>query len=203
MTLSALRNIAREYTDTATVHGVGYILSSKVPLSDRLLWLCLVVLGLCLSVFLAISSFSDWQENLVITSLSDTVKPVTEIPFPAVTICTEGLNMDNVNTALANDFLQWINDMELPYKDIDVENELRRFLKEKYGVDPKSGVTIQDIVSALSFPNIDEGLSNAAAQDAVKCNAKEKKTVRKKRFACPSDFHQFESACYKVAETYL
>ena len=33
--------------------------------------------------------------------------PVTEIEFPAVTICSQGLNMENVARAVERDFYDW------------------------------------------------------------------------------------------------
>ena len=33
--------------------------------------------------------------------------PVTEIEFPAVTICSQGLNMENVARAVERDFYHW------------------------------------------------------------------------------------------------
>ena len=33
--------------------------------------------------------------------------PVTELHFPAVTVCSQGLNMDNVAKAVERDFLEW------------------------------------------------------------------------------------------------
>jgi hypothetical protein len=34
---------------------------------------------------------SDWQQNQVLTTVTTTALPVTKVPFPAVTICSEGM----------------------------------------------------------------------------------------------------------------
>ena len=196
MVLSALLKTAKNYTDVATVHGVSYLLSSKLPFIDKLLWLCLITLGAGLSFYLSVSLYGDWQEDLIITSLSDTVKPVTSVPFPSVTICTEGLNMDTVNDVLAKDFIQWIKkkSKSLSLEDEMIKEEIGRFLDEKYGLDSSSGVRIEDVVSALSFPNVDKGVSNIAIQGKAKCKAMSKITQvkRKKRFTCPDDLTQVQ-----------
>ena len=47
------------------------------------------VLGL---VFIRISpqAYNDWQENPVLTSVKTTGKPISEMEFPAITICSQG-----------------------------------------------------------------------------------------------------------------
>ena len=67
--------------------------------------------GLVFSVYLSMDAFFDWRQNMIITRFTQKLKfllnknisrfenselPVTELDFPAVTICSQGLNMDNV-----------------------------------------------------------------------------------------------------------
>ena len=57
---------------------------------------------------------------------------MTELPFPSVTICSPGLNMEAVEEALLEDFDQWLNDNG---KNIERENlgdRLDEFMEEKY-----------------------------------------------------------------------
>ena len=51
---------------------------------------------------------STCESPQVVTTLKNTAKPVTEVPFPAVTICSSGLNMDAVKKALMVDFAAWM-----------------------------------------------------------------------------------------------
>ena len=39
--------------------------------------------------------------------MQDAAKPVSELDFPSVTICSSGLNMEAVRRALFNDFANW------------------------------------------------------------------------------------------------
>ena len=69
-------------------------------------------------------AFFDWRQNMIITRLvarhapssapqplvrrfENSELPVTELHFPAVTVCSQGLNMDNVAKAVERDFLEW------------------------------------------------------------------------------------------------
>ena len=45
-----------------------------------------------------------WQ---VVTILKNTTKLVTDVPFPALTLCGSGLHMNNVEKKLVLDFRKW------------------------------------------------------------------------------------------------
>ena len=131
MRSSPVVKTAKEFSDNSTIHGVGYLMSTSSCLADRLMWFCLICLSLSLASYLSITAYGDWQASMVTTTLSDTTKPVSELPFPAVTICTEGLNMDAVNTALAQDFLLWLTENNIKYNqngEVQEEN-LQTFLE--------------------------------------------------------------------------
>ena len=42
-----------------------------------------------LAIYLSVESYNQWQERPVITTLKNTAKPVTEVPFPMVTISSQ------------------------------------------------------------------------------------------------------------------
>ena len=48
---------------------------------------------------------------------------MTELDFPAVTVCSQGLNMDNVAKAVERDFYEWHRQRE---KEDDLANRSRR-----------------------------------------------------------------------------
>ena len=41
------------------------------------------------------------------TTLKNTAKPVTEVAFPALTICSSGFHMSNVEKKIEEDFAKW------------------------------------------------------------------------------------------------
>ena len=43
----------------------------------------------------------------MVTTLKNTAKIVTDIPFPALTVCSSGLHMNNVEKKLIQDFGNW------------------------------------------------------------------------------------------------
>ena len=44
------------------------------------------------------------QENPVITSVSTTALPIERVPFPAVTVCAQGLVQQIVSSAITDKF---------------------------------------------------------------------------------------------------
>ena len=41
------------------------------------------------SVYLSMDAFFDWRQNMIITRFENSELPVTEIDFPAVTVCSQ------------------------------------------------------------------------------------------------------------------
>ena len=105
---SKLTKNAEEYANRATVHGISYIFDRDLAKLDKALWLIIVLGALCLAVWMINTSYTSWQDNQVITTLKTTTKPITDLDFPAVTICAAGQHMDNVEKALFDNFDQWV-----------------------------------------------------------------------------------------------
>ena len=114
---SPVSKTLQEYSEAATVHGVGYVFSRSLPLADRLLWALITLSCLSLAAYWSVTAFGNWQENLVTTNLKDTAKPVTSLPFPGVTICTSGLDMKAVTEQLMKDFTKWKRENNEGYVD--------------------------------------------------------------------------------------
>ena len=97
---NALTKTTGEYASQATIHGVGYAFNQELPNLDRILWILFCLSLGSLAVFWTYQSYDDWRQNRVITTLKNTAKPVTEVDFPMVTICTDGLHMANVEKTM-------------------------------------------------------------------------------------------------------
>ena len=87
------------------VTGLQFIFDKTAPIGDvRIFWLLIFLISLCITLSVLHFSFTDWQNDQVITNLKNKAKPVTELDFPAVTICGSGQHMGIVEKVMFNNF---------------------------------------------------------------------------------------------------
>ena len=104
---SKLAHTVKEYANHTTIHGISYIFDQKLSTWERVLWLMVVIAFLILATHLTLDTWTQWQEEQVVTTLKNTAKPVAEVPFPAVTICGTGNHMSNVEKKIQENFALW------------------------------------------------------------------------------------------------
>ena len=96
---------AKEYASRTSVHGIAYVFDKEHGVVDRFLWLMVVLAFLSLATYLTWNTWTQWREEQVVTSLKNTAKPVTDVPFPAVAICAPGNHMSNVEKKIEENFV--------------------------------------------------------------------------------------------------
>ena len=110
------------------------------------------------------------------TILKNTTKLVSEIPFPALTVCGSGLHMNNVEKKLIWDFQNWRaqeNKVETSREAIYKDTE--EFMQIRFQIEPSisSGeqpISILDILDTMIAPDMDASLfANSVRQNAMAC----------------------------------
>ena len=108
----------REFLESSTIHGLVYISTAKVGVREsglfnddclqtktgKLLWFLIVCIGFMVASYLINSSYVDWQKSPVSTTI--TTHPLSDLPFPTVTVCPP----KGSNTALNYDLMRAHND---------------------------------------------------------------------------------------------
>ena len=89
----------REFLESSTIHGLGYISSSRSHVT-KVLWACIVITGFTIAGVLINNSYSDWRDNPVSTTIS--THPISELKFPKITVCPPS----GTNTALNYDLMK-------------------------------------------------------------------------------------------------
>ena len=79
----ALR-ILKEFLENSTIHGLVHISTAKSRAS-RAAWVAIVVACFAFAIHMIASSYEEWQESPVSTTI--TTHPITDLEFPAVTVC--------------------------------------------------------------------------------------------------------------------
>ena len=85
-----LYDIIKDYSDYAAIQGLNYIFFTNQTLFGRIFWIIVVTMMLCLGVYWSITAYLDWQDQLVLTTITTTAYSVKQIEFPAVTFCSPG-----------------------------------------------------------------------------------------------------------------
>ena len=70
--------------------------------------------------------------------MKDTTKLVTEVPFPALTLCGSGLHMNNVEKRLMEDFRDWQREkMRNQTNKEAIEKDIREFMETRFQIKPR------------------------------------------------------------------
>ena len=83
----------KTFLETSTIHGLGWIASSKR--CARFAWLLVVFGGFSCAGYIIYSSFDNWYKNPTTTTIE--TLPISEITFPNVTICPPKGTSTNFN----------------------------------------------------------------------------------------------------------
>ena len=150
----------------------------------------------------------------MVTTLKDTAKPVTDLAFPAITICASGLHMDNVERKLKENFAIWRadhhkNDYSREALEKDINDYMFTVFKIKSELKP---VNILDILDTMIAPDVEASVAaNGVRENALACqdeaSAQSDDTHgRKKRqasstYSCPnSTFKLSGNNCFGVSD---
>ena len=108
----------------------------------------------------------------VVTVLKDTTKLVTEVPFPALTLCGSGLHMNNVEKKLVQDFRNW----RTQYKKTNtsreaIEKDMKEFMEERFQIKSSDQpINILDILDMMIAPDVDASIAaNGVRENEISC----------------------------------
>ena len=82
-----------KFLEISTIHGLSHIASSKTW--ARVFWIFIVFGGFSGAGYLIQTSFYNWQQNPITTTLE--TLPISKITFPNITICPPRNTFLNLN----------------------------------------------------------------------------------------------------------
>ncbi len=85
----SLRTEFKSYLETASIHGLFFI-GNTSAFKEKIVWSLLIVGNLMIAGKFIYSSMVSWSNTPVVTSVE--LKPVTDVLFPAVTVCPHGID---------------------------------------------------------------------------------------------------------------
>ena len=83
-----------QFCSSSSIHGVQYFApEGEATICDKLIWLAALSTSLGFCFLLLVNMSNDWSSNPVITTIESTSEPLANIPYPAITICNDGLDI--------------------------------------------------------------------------------------------------------------
>ena len=82
-------NLVFEYSQTSTIAGFHYIFEPKLTIIGKLIWLLLLSLFTVLGIYLSAENYIQRKNEPVITTLTSTGLPISQVDLPAVVICSQ------------------------------------------------------------------------------------------------------------------
>ncbi|KAF5296273.1 hypothetical protein FQR65_LT10268 [Abscondita terminalis] len=77
-----------EYFNNSTLHGLHYVGDTSISFGERLFWLLAFLTAVSCAAYFIANIYTKYDVSPVIISLNPTPTPISELPFPAITICS-------------------------------------------------------------------------------------------------------------------
>lgn len=84
-----LHQIIEEYCKNSSIHGVKHLSNRKNNRIEKLFWLFGLIVSFLFFIFLFSKVWIRYGDGPIAIEISPYQKPIWDIPFPAITICTE------------------------------------------------------------------------------------------------------------------
>ena len=150
---------------------------------------------------MTLSTYHNWQDNQVITSLKNIDKSIIGMDYPAITICANGLHLGNVEEAFFDDFNDWKTQNSERFNSTDEIALIQQFLHETFQIDVDSNINVMNIIDSMrtgdgvspsdatlsnnnddtSF-NIDASASRMVMQNLMSCAGGEEDSTTSKNY---------------------
>lgn len=75
------------YSSESTFHSLNYIGSQNINWKSRIFWIIVFIIATTLCVYINIENYEKWKNRPIIVTFDESPTHISEIPFPAVTIC--------------------------------------------------------------------------------------------------------------------
>ncbi|XP_067004779.2 pickpocket protein 28 [Anabrus simplex] len=86
---SRVVNYSQEFCQKTSLHGLQYLGEQERPLPERACWILVILISIACCFVVIMKQWDKWQTSPVIVTFSETSTPAWNIPFPAVTFCSE------------------------------------------------------------------------------------------------------------------
>ncbi|CRL05762.1 CLUMA_CG018791, isoform A [Clunio marinus] len=148
-----------EYSGESTIHSVNYIGKRDAHWGTRLFWIFCFVVSLSVCIYLGTQTYIRWKNNPVIMAIDQVQTHVSDIPFPAVTLCASNEKIDEEKFNLPDIVQRYANNQTLTRQE-EAMIKLLDDIKKEWTIhaldddikiyDPKYNLTSKDYIDNLN-----------------------------------------------------
>jgi hypothetical protein len=107
-----------DFSKITTIQGLEIIFDSKQPIFTRIFWLVIIVWMSGMGIYWSIQMYLNWTGQQVFIPIASLGRPVKEVEFPSITICSPGNSEIVTNAKLLTQFKDYLT------KDLQLESSL-------------------------------------------------------------------------------
>ena len=205
----------KEYSGASSIHGLAYLFEDRLIFYEKGLWLLTVFFATLFAILSSLSTYRNWKDDPILTSVETTAYSVQKVPFPSITICPQGAANDIVDAAIFKQFIDYLTENNIVYDDLseeEVRNQTYSFLNDRY---PGAKQLPNQLVRMLGSPDVtpDSKIESTAIynpEDVENCedpapsqsmlNSKGQEEAGKNiDEQCPSEFRKISSdSCWHI-----
>jgi len=101
-----LAQLLRDYPTYSTISGLVFLSKPDQSRVERVFWPLVIVSMISIGFYSSWSLYDDWINEPVLTNVKTTALHISQVPFPAVTICTPGLDNDVFKAAFIQMYIE-------------------------------------------------------------------------------------------------
>lgn len=125
--------VFNDFCHTTSIHGMKYLTGHSHWL-ERTIWIAIYAFALWFCGSLVWERYLRWEKNPVIISFDKRFESISEVPFPAVTICSETKSIKKVfnYTRVLNEIKRRHNNSDGKNNTYDLDYKLTEFDRETF-----------------------------------------------------------------------
>ncbi|XP_037296672.1 pickpocket protein 28-like [Manduca sexta] len=78
-----------DFTKNTSLHGLRFITEREATIVEKMFWLILFLVSMGVCLYQIRNVWIKWDSSPVIVSINERLVPVSEVPFPSITICPQ------------------------------------------------------------------------------------------------------------------
>jgi acid-sensing ion channel, other len=94
--VKVIKNNCLDYMAISSIHGPRFLTEPNRPKVEKVFWFIMIVFTVFGCGLLIADIWIKYEENPLVMAIDEKATPVWQIPFPAVTICSEAKTDQNL-----------------------------------------------------------------------------------------------------------